>query len=94
MSETIRLKWKEKYEEFIKDPVKVYRRKIERSKRLIERYKELIEKHQKKIKRLEALIELVESGAIKFDVDPEEASKEYIARIYGFLGLKGGETDA
>ena len=91
MSEAIRLRWKEKYEEFIKDPVKVYRKKIERSKRLIERYKELIEKHQKKIKRLETLIELVESGAIRFNVDPEKASKEYIAGIHWFLDLKRGD---
>ena len=82
------MKWKERYEEFAKDPIKVYRKKIEHSRRLIERYKELIEKHQKKIERLKKLIELAESGKLKRPENLEGASKKYVDGIKAFLGLK------
>jgi len=88
MSETVRVKWKEAYKEFLKNPAEVYRKKMMESVRLIERYKRLIEKHQKKIERLKKLIELAESGKLKKPENLEGASKKYVDGIKAFLGLK------
>ena len=88
MSETIRIRWKERYEEFLKNPAEVYRKKMMESIRLIERYKRLIEKHQKKIERLKKLIRLAESGKLKKPENLEGASEKYINGMTRFLGLK------
>jgi len=88
MSEAIRIRWRERYEEFLKNPAEVYRKKMVKSIRLIERYKKLIEKHQKKIERLKKLIELAESGRLKKSKNLEEASKKYVDGIKASLGLK------
>ena len=88
MSEVIRIKWRDRYGEFLKDPVKVYKKKIQHSVRMIKRYRELIRMHEEKIKLYNHLIELVESGKLKKPENLEEASEKYISGIKRFLGLK------
>ena len=94
MSETIRLKWKERYEEFLKNPAEVYKRKLRHSVMMIKRYRELIKKHEEKIERLKNLIELAEEGKLGKPKDLEKASRKYMRKIEEFLDMKEGRRDA
>jgi RNA binding exosome subunit len=52
------VKWSEKMEEYLSNPIPILEKALERRKKLIERYRRLIERHEKAIARIQKLIEL------------------------------------
>lgn len=54
----IAVKWSEKMEKYLNDPIPILEKALERRRKLIERYHRLIERHEKAIARIQKLIEL------------------------------------